>query len=1827
VYYLGGGPADATITFSLSTLTADDVSWSHTETSSARVEKPPGSGQWFIETTTWTTGEDWRIDWSDPSLRPEPAQEDAWSAIAANLASQIGTEWGDYVVALDADANALHALGQDTNDVSKLYQFEVAKASASLNPVRYLAGSIDASIPAPGLAISFSRVYGESITARDMLGPLGRGWTTNWDVRAAVQTNGDVVLRGPGGVDRSFTLEHNGSYQGSSGDTGVLTLSGGAYRLTESDQPIWQFHTDGTLDYVADPNGNRITLGYTNGLLTSLTHSDGQQLLIDYNAQGRIAHVTNPLGPGPADDLVTTYAYDATGEHLMQVTQPGGRVTTYSYDTNDGVQREHALLSVAYPDGTHDFFAYDSQGRLIQTSGDQGGQKITYAYDQTGGVTVTDATGRTTFLAYGLNGLLEQVRDGDGRIVDLQNCQCGHLQQLIGPSGERYDYSYDSRGNLTGIRDPMRQTTSFTYDPTFNQITSVTDARGNGMNYGYDSQGNLTSISYADGTKETYTYDSQGNVLSATNRRGQVLNYTYNAAGQVLTKDDPTTPGIDGIYTYDAAGNLTSTQDSSGTTRMAYDPNTNLLTRIDYPGGLFFTFEYDAAGRRTKRTDQDGHVENSTYDALGRLDTMTDEHGALIVHYEYDAAGRLSKKTLGNGVYTLYVYDNGGNVTRLLNLRADSSVLSRFDYTYDASGRQSSMTTLDGTFTYSYDPLGQLTSVTYPNGHIVSYDYDAAGNRIEVDDNGVVTSYVTNNLNQYTAVGDATYTYDPDGNMTSKTEGGVTTRYSYDVENRLVGVTTPTDNWTFRYDAFGNRIASTHNAVTTGYVTDPAGLGNVAAEYDGSGTLVARYDYGYGLVARIDGTGSDDFYTFSAIGNTSEVTNTAGITVDQYTYDPFGATLTKHETVANPFQYGGAYGAASESTGIGFMRSRYYDPKIGRFTGVDPIAVTPEDAYRYADNRPTSLIDPLGLESCDSEDSDINAAYQYHYAYWRGVTSKEFRFWGEFFLEMYAGALAGVGAGYAGLVKFKLALLLPSLRNVKELWNMIHDLGGPYGGTNDSKGSGDSTNTGSWNECGTRGSSTGDPNWTGNHDSSSSSTSLFSADPNNKIGPGGFGDAAYVPSNNTLAYEIRFENESTATAPAQRVVVTDTLDPSLDLKTLELTEIDFANQTIAIPPDLDHYEATAPITANGAPILVHVQADLDRATRQLSLALDAVDPATGWYPDNPLIGFLYPENGAGQGVGSISYSISPLSDLPSGTVIQNRASIVFDYNDPIDTPMVHNTLDAGPPTSAVAALPASTTDTTLNLSWSGQDDAGGSGIAPYTIYVSVDSEAPLALFTDTTNTSGTVTVEPGHTYSFYSIATDNVGHVESPPSAPDATIQVIGAIATTTVQPSKQNPTYGDSLTFTATVSPVQSGAGTPTGTVQFIFDGANLGSPVALSGGVATSTPIATLSAGSHTISAKYSGDIVFSPDNATDFPFSVSKATVTVKGDDKAKNYGGADPTLTYTVTGLLNGDAKSVVTGITLSTTTGAAATAGTHTILVTGGTAANYTVIDANGTLTVSKAPLTVTADDKNKQLGAPDPTLTYTVTGTLFYGDGSSIVSGVTLSTAIGPAATVGNHVITITGGTATNYSITDVSGTLTVTRSTEPPPLVSMTRILFVTNKKHLVTQIIVTLSGPVNAAEAQSASTYRLATAGKKNSFDAKNAKLITLKSAAYNSATNSITLTPNRPFALTKPVQLRINGQPPSGLQDSLGRLIDGDHNGTAGGSAVAVLRRSGATISAVGSVHSDKVQALKPDSVDALFGLENPLQSNRVASAARAIYHSSRHRYGGSSSRWHL
>lgn len=266
-----------------------------------------------------------------------------------------------------------------------------------------------------------------------------------------------------------------------------------------------------------------------------------------------------------------------------------------------------------------------------------------------------------------------------------------------------------------------------------------------------------------------------------------------------------------------------------------------------------------------------------------------------------------------------------------------------------------------------------------------------------------------------------------------------------------------------------------------------------------------------------------------------------------------------------------------------------------------------------------------------------------------------------------------------------------------------------------------------------------------------------------------------------------------ATAPAQRVDVTDQLSANLDWSTLQFTEAGFGDTVITVPVAGNYYFTTVPMTLNGTYFEVEVELSFDTTTGVVTAVFQAIDPATSLPPD-VLTGFLPPEDGTGIGQGHLGYTIRPKAGLPSGTELRNVAFITFDNQEIIATNQIDpqdasqgtdpakealNTLDTAGPTSSVAPLTAARTTTSFTIAWSGSDDAGGSGVARYDVLVSDNSGAFTPFVTGTTDTSVQFTGQFGHTYAFYSLATDNVGHVEAAPATPDAVTTLVIPLAVT----------------------------------------------------------------------------------------------------------------------------------------------------------------------------------------------------------------------------------------------------------------------------------------------------------------------------------------------------------------------------------------------------------------------------------------------------------------
>jgi hypothetical protein len=168
-----------------------------------------------------------------------------------------------------------------------------------------------------------------------------------------------------------------------------------------------------------------------------------------------------------------------------------------------------------------------------------------------------------------------------------------------------------------------------------------------------------------------------------------------------------------------------------------------------------------------------------------------------------------------------------------------------------------------------------------------------------------------------------------------------------------------------------------------------------------------------------------------------------------------------------------------------------------------------------------------------------------------------------------------------------------------------------------------------------------------------------------------------------------------------------------------------------------------------------------------------------------------------------------------------------------------------------------------------------------------------------------------------------------------------------------------------------------------------------------------------------------------------SVTAAPLTVTGDNQSRTYGAANPTLTGTLTGILNSD------NITASYSTLAAALSPVGRYDITpflhdpDGKLLNYTVITSNGTLSVTAAALTGTADNKSRLYGDTNPVFAVTYTG-FVNGETAAIVTGSLISsTSAETNSPVGNYPITVSGQTAPNYTINYVASTLSIT----PAPL------------------------------------------------------------------------------------------------------------------------------------------------------------------------------------------
>ena len=236
-------------------------------------------------------------------------------------------------------------------------------------------------------------------------------------------------------------------------------------------------------------------------------------------------------------------------------------------------------------------------------------------------------------------------------------------------------YSYDARGNITGIIDGNGNETSYllddwgriiqintpeggvekyTYDYAGN-ITSTTDANGGRIEYFYNSLGQVSQIKDQEGNSEYFYYDKEGNLTKRIDRNGNNQDRSYNIDGNITLleaykKDKENKLNV---VRQQLEYNPDGTLSSAVFNNMYYNYDYNiegLLKRKSASGKTLLEYTYDKNNNLKTIQDITGKHSKYTYDEADRLKTIQDENNKIQAQYEYFGNDNIKSVTLGNGV-------------------------------------------------------------------------------------------------------------------------------------------------------------------------------------------------------------------------------------------------------------------------------------------------------------------------------------------------------------------------------------------------------------------------------------------------------------------------------------------------------------------------------------------------------------------------------------------------------------------------------------------------------------------------------------------------------------------------------------------------------------------------------------------------------------------------------------------------------------------------------------------------------------------------------------------------------------------------------------------------------------------------------------------------------------------------------------------------------------------------------------------------------------------------------------------------------------------------
>lgn len=463
-----------------------------------------------------------------------------------------------------------------------------------------------------------------------------------------------------------------------------------------------------------DPLNRRTTYAYDGvGNLRERTDSRAQHTTYQVDALDRLAMIHYPTGRR------VTFGYDALSRLTSQ--QDAAGLTTHTWDSLH-------LRSVQYPSGQGVSYVYGRSGNLLQMRDPQGGW-TSYSYDPGDRVQqVVDAFGVDTGISndylnrdyhrWTIDGLaVYRSYDAAGREVSLEQFPTPAVPtDLTGPRLAQYTATYDAVGQLTG----------------------VVELDGSRVSYSYDPSGQLTSeIRSGSGAYAiTYSYDALGNRLSK-NENGTLTSYSYGAANQLQSEQ---TGASSTTYLYDENGNVRSEQSGTLITTYTWDEE-NRLTRVQYGDGSIDTYVYFQDGRRWRAQSTLGASTSTTLFIWDGMNLLLEEDESLIARVQWtnfpeDAREVLVMRQVGatglsDGESFFPGFDLSGN-TRLMT---GEEGISKWRALYESFGEERALIGYGGQVgqsTLSAGYGGQVSGLSIAQGYggQVGSTFEAALNHL-----------------------------------------------------------------------------------------------------------------------------------------------------------------------------------------------------------------------------------------------------------------------------------------------------------------------------------------------------------------------------------------------------------------------------------------------------------------------------------------------------------------------------------------------------------------------------------------------------------------------------------------------------------------------------------------------------------------------------------------------------------------------------------------------------------------------------------------------------------------------------------------------------------------------------------------------------------------------------------------------------------------------------------------------------------------------------------------------------------------------------------------